>query len=265
MAAMVEFAYRFPRNAISLGSRILRVLVWVTGHLALAIRCVYACQILVFHRFNVALPAAYGYFNPLTFLVALGVSVDRTIAIQGPCFPGIWGALRAFIHPQDRPARVLRNFSLALSIGPVQGYVSGVGLPASLSAVLAPTLINLSLLLMLAAVVFAYFDFPAQQPSLVVRLVGLTLVILLAVIGMSDLYNANVAEKRWFVKGLAAILSAQPDVDLVGRGRKRRRSRRDGPPCSKIPRARSCCRPSTTWLKGWSRCTPRSRGASCAR
>jgi signal transduction histidine kinase/HAMP domain-containing protein len=199
MAAMVEFAHRFPQNATSLASRLVRAIAWGAGLVALAMGCGYAFQILALHQFTAALPSFYAYFNPLSFLIALGVSISRTIAIQGERSPGVLGALRSFIHPQSRPARLLRNFSLALSIGLVQGYVSGVGLPASFPTALGPTLIILSLLLMLAAVVYATFDFPAQQPSLVVRLVGLTLVTTLAILGIVALDNTNLLD-GWIVE-----------------------------------------------------------------
>ena len=198
MAAMVEFAFRFPQDTASLASRLVRALAWGAGLLALAIASGNAYPILVQRQYTLSLPAAFNYLNPLTFLFAIGVSIYRTVAIQTARPTGILGALRLFVHPQGRPARLLRNFSLALSIGLVQGYVSGIGLPASAPAILVPTLINLSLLLMLAAVVYASFDFPAQQPSLVVRLAGLTLVTVLAIFGTVDLFHADQVE-QWIV------------------------------------------------------------------
>ena len=215
MAAMIEFAYRYPQNATSVGSRLVRALTLAASLGALALGFGYTVRCLALHTFIPKLPLAYGYLNPATFLLALGVSIFRTIAIQSGRAPGWLGALKAFFRPQERPARLLRNFSLALSIGLVQGVVSAVGLPGIFPASLGLILINLSLLLMLAAVVYASFDFTPQQPSLVVRLAGLTLVTLQAVLGMVALYNSNLTQ-RWIVDRNASILENTREALLAG-------------------------------------------------
>jgi signal transduction histidine kinase len=216
MAAMVEFACRFPQNATTLASRVVRGLSWGVSLVALGISGGNAVQILALHNFSASIPVGYWLLNPLTFLVALGVSVYRTVAIQPERLPGLTGAWSAFFRPQNRPARVLRNFSMALSIGLVQGIVSGVGLPGIFPSILGPILINLSLLLMLAAVVYASFDFTAQQPSLVVRLVGLSLVPLLAVLGVIAIYDAYLTA-GWIVDQNASIVENTQKALHAGR------------------------------------------------
>jgi signal transduction histidine kinase len=205
MAAMVEFAYRFPYKATSVGSRLVRVLTLTASLAALTFSFYYAVQVLAFHNYFVEFPTAYGYLNPLTFLVALGVSAYRTISMQTKRSHSVWGVIDAFVHPQDRPARLMRNFSLALSIGLVQGIASGIGLPDFFPPLVSVILINLSLLLMLVAVVYASFDFTARQPSLVVRLVGLSLVTLLTVLGVIGLYNSNLT-MGWILDRNASVV-----------------------------------------------------------
>jgi signal transduction histidine kinase len=215
MAAMVEFAYRYPQPSTSTASRLIRTLTLGASLVALAYSLYYACRILIWHAFGPLIPDFYWLLNPLTFLIALGVSVYRTISIQNGRRPGALGALRAFMRPRERPARLLRNFSLALSIGLVQGIVSGLGLPGFFPPLSGTFLINLSLLLMLAAVVYASFDFTDPQPSLVVRLVGLSLVTLLAVLGVLSLYNTKLT-LGWIQERNSSILENTRDVLSAG-------------------------------------------------
>ena len=66
---------------------------------------------------------------------------------------------------------MLRNFSLALSLGLLQGLASGFSAAGLVPLPLDVYAIGFSLLLMVAAIVYATFEHADQQPSLIVKLV----------------------------------------------------------------------------------------------
>ena len=111
----------------------------------------YAFRTLVNHTFELSVPEIYWFLNPLTFLIALGVSYRRTIYIdQQTRKPGMKvSALRSLLNPGSRQARVMRNYTMALSLGLIQGVVSGLGSVGLVSTVAGTYILNLSLLLMI--------------------------------------------------------------------------------------------------------------------
>ncbi|NMB89020.1 MAG: HAMP domain-containing protein, partial [Chloroflexi bacterium] len=94
--------------------------------------------------------------------------------------------------------------------------VSGGGMAGLFPALPCDMLINLSLLLMLAAIVYALFDITDQQPSLVVRLAGLALVTLLAILGMAGIYNVDLMS-TWVVEQTQAVVEDTRAAIRAGR------------------------------------------------
>ncbi|MCE1253271.1 MAG: HAMP domain-containing protein [Anaerolineae bacterium] len=191
MAVMIEFIFQFPRNDRSLFSILTRGLAWIMGIVSLIFCFIYGYQILLAENFAFKIPDVFPLMNPLSFVLALSLSIYRTISLQKWRPRGMMGIFEVLIWPQNRPARLMRNFSLALSIGTIQGVASLVHFDL-LPGVNNMVLINLSMLIMLVAVVYASFDITARQPSLVVRLVGLSLVTLLAVLSVADMYSTPI-------------------------------------------------------------------------
>ena len=159
----------------------------------------YLWRVMFGHIFNPGMPEYYLWLNPITFLMSLVLSIRQTIQLQPARTRGITGSVRAFIHPQTRPAYFMRNFSLAISIGLIQGFVSGYPSLFAHSILAIPIIINISLLLMITAIVYASFDFTYRQPSLVVRLAGLSLVTFLAVLGVIGIYLVE-STTGWLVQ-----------------------------------------------------------------
>jgi len=216
MAAMMAFVYHYPQRVQSLEARLAEMFAVGTSLIALAVSLSHACPILIQHTFKSSVPDAFWFLNPLTFLVALGVCVQRTIAVQrdqSPSAVNRWqSAWSAFRHPQGHQARLLRNFSLALSLGLIQGLASGFDLTGAFPSWLIAVLINLSLLLTMVAIVYASFDLTAQQPSLIVRLVGLSLVTLLGILGMFGMFDANQAADWGYARTRADVATVRRAV-----------------------------------------------------
>jgi signal transduction histidine kinase len=207
MAAVIEFGYHYPERVRSLEAYLARVFAITVSGVALAISLTYAYQILIRQAFQATVPGAYWLLNPLTFVAAVAVGLRRTLAVQrNPAYqqPGvIWRAVwHALWQPQGSHARLLRNFSLALSLGLIQGLVTAFNF--LLPGWLAIWLLNLSLLLMLVAVVYASLDLPPQPPGLVVRLVGLSLITLLGLLVVAGIANFQQADAEVSARTRAA-------------------------------------------------------------
>jgi len=196
MAAMILFVYHFPDQDRSLVTRLALLFGIGASVIALGYSVYFAYQILIQRAFDLQAPAIYSFLMPLAFLVALVVSVRRTIRVHKKalgCSEDWQHALLALVRPQDRRARVLRNFSLALSLGLLQGLASGLSAAGLVPLPLDVYAIGFSLLLMVVAIVYATFEHADQQPSLIVKLVGFSLVTLLAILGAVGLFETHAA------------------------------------------------------------------------
>ena len=88
----------------------------------------------------------------------------------------------------------------------IQGVVSILDPLVAFPSMLAALLINLSFSLMFVVVVYSVFDLTDEQPRLVIRLVGLSLVTVLGISGVVGMYTFNMASE-W--------VNAQAHADLV--------------------------------------------------
>ncbi len=205
MAAMILFTYHFPEKDRTLVPRLAVLFGAGTSVIALVYSLYFAYQIFVNQAFDLKLHPVYPFLMALTFLVALGVTIRRTIHVhkktddrrlalqQGKARSGRQHTFSALRQPQDRYVRVLRNFSVALSLGLLQGVVSGLSMTGLTSLPLEVYAIGFSLLVMVIAIVYATFEHADQQPSLIVKLVGLSLVTMLAILGAVGLFEIHAA------------------------------------------------------------------------
>ena len=179
----------------------------MVGLAALSISLFYAGQFLVNHGTALWTPPSFFWMlNPIISLVALGVCLRRTLAVQSEQQPDGRRALSAFWRPRNRPVRLLRNFSFGLLLGMIQGVVSNLDSLIAFPGMLAALLINLSFSLMFVVIVYSVFDLTDEQPRLVIRLVGLSLVTVLGMSGVVGMYTFNMASE-W--------VNAQIRADLV--------------------------------------------------
>jgi len=197
MAGVIVFVYHYPQEVNSLEARLVCFFAVLVGLAALSASLFYAGRFLANHGAALwAPPAAFWMLNPVMSLAALGICLRRTLAVQSIRQPGGWrGFLSAFWQPQSRAARLLRNFSFAVLVGMVQGIVSLLDSFVLFPAMLAALLINLSFSLMFVVVVYSVFDLTNQQPRLVVRLVGLSLVAVLGISGIVGMCSVNMASE----------------------------------------------------------------------
>ncbi|HPL27532.1 MAG TPA: histidine kinase [Anaerolineae bacterium] len=189
MAAIIGFIYHYPQRDRSLGSRLALLFGIGTAVLACAYSAWYAVQILVRQTFSLRVHPAYPLLMPLAFLVALCSALSRTLCVhKQTCQVSRPGRTRAsgwraaLLHPHGQ-ARVLRNFALGLSLGLLQGLASGLAMAGLLPTPRDVYAIGLSLLVMIVALVYAIWNQATRQPSLTVKLIGFSLVTLLAVLG----------------------------------------------------------------------------------
>jgi signal transduction histidine kinase len=209
-ACMVFFAYAYPTRLHTAEARLMRFIAAGLTISALAIGFYYAAQGLFFNRPGQPIAEYFWLFNPLTFLLALLAGLRRTYLLQAPFETGTFSLRRIFIHPPLRTARLMRNFTLAMSIGLIQGLVS---LPiTSISAYLGQPMlvacIVLSMELMVAALVYASFELTPQQPSLVTRLVGLTLVTVLVLLGSFGIFQVYQSAGWIIQQNISAIVQS---------------------------------------------------------
>lgn len=197
MAGVIEFAYLYPKKVLSLEARLALIFAIFISLAALSTSLLYACQFVVNHGTAMwEISPIFSTLNPITSLIALSVCLRRTLVVQSEQQLGGWRAsLSAFWRPQSRQVRLLRNFSFAVSVGMIQGIVSSLGSSIPLPGMLAILLINLSFSLMFVVFVYSVFDLTNEQPRLVVRLVGLSLVTVLGISGIVGMYAVNMASE----------------------------------------------------------------------
>lgn len=187
-AGVIAFTYHYPRKIDSLEARLVVGLAGLAAVAALLASMLHILRyVLNTGAISWSLPAL---LNPLMSVATLVVVIRRAMSEQ----PGF--SLSAFWRPASRPVRLLRNFSVAMMIGMVQGIVTVLDSLAIFIPVVLPLLINLSFSLMFVMIVYAVFDLTDEQPRLVVRLVGLSLVVVLGIAGIVGMFVFGLAN-RW--------------------------------------------------------------------
>ena len=208
MAGVIFFAYQYPQKVNSWEARLLCGFAVLVGLAAVFISLVYAWRFVWTRGTNLwPLPPGFWNLNPVTALVAVGVGLRRTLVLQSELGSGGWRtSLSAFWRPASRAVRLLRNFTFGVGVGMIQGLVSVLDAYLTFPPYLAPLLLNLSLSLMFVVVVYSAFDLTDEQPRLVVRLVGLSLVTVLALAGLVGMFTFGLASES---------VNAQIHLDLA--------------------------------------------------
>ncbi len=198
MSGMMIFAYCYPQKVNSFEARLVHILGISINLIALFASLAYAVQFIVTQAAVPWMaPSAFLIFNGVVSLLALVACLYRLLSLQAEELSTGWrGALSAFWQPQTRPIRLLRNFTFALFSGMFQGIAPVFSRFIDLPAEFAPLMINLSFSLMLIIIVYAIFDITTEQPRLVVRLVGLSLVTVLGLSGIVGMY-AHIMANEW--------------------------------------------------------------------
>lgn len=198
--ALVRFAYNFPRmTRPRAANRVSAVLVVLTAAgavyaVAYAVRAVTQVRALygdvppVAPLFYLLMPAAIAIVTAV--FIVRAVETARAGATDRSRYEGWRGALRALISPPDRTSHAQRNFALAVVLGTVQAGASF--LAAYMYTPLAMASISLGALVALAAILLVYLNSAMEPHSLVVRLMGITLVCLLGVLTLVGQTSINV-------------------------------------------------------------------------
>jgi len=214
MAGVIVFAYHYPRKVNSLEAHLVRFFAVLVGLAALSTSLFYAGQFLVNHGTALWTPPSFFWMlNPIISIVALGVCLRRTLAVQSEQQSSDRRALTAFWRPRSGPARLLRNFSFGIFLGMIQGVVSILDPLVAFPSMLAALLINLSFSLMFVVVVYSVFDLTDEQPRLVIRLVGLSLVTVLGISGVVGMYTFNMASEWVNAQAHADLAMAQQALE----------------------------------------------------
>ncbi|MHB8086709.1 MAG: GAF domain-containing protein [Anaerolineaceae bacterium] len=202
IAVVILLAYRYPQPVKSLEARLLSSFAALVALAALFFSLYYALQFFFTRGAAMSpLPAFFWILNPLISVLAVLVCLRRTFMLQSSLRTGGWrDTLSALWRPAIRPVRLLRNFSLTVAVGMVQGLVSALDVVIQFPPMLASLLINLSLGLMFVVLVYSIFDLTDEQPRLIVRLVGLSLVTVLGIAGIVGTYTFDLASESVYAQ-----------------------------------------------------------------
>lgn len=165
----------------------------------------YAYQILVRHSFDLGLHPYYPFLMGFVILVTLALAMRRTIVVHNVAveLAGEDSERRsraarigeALLRPQ-KLAQPHRNLCLALALGLSQAVGSALGMSGVITAPLEVLIIGLSLLALSVVLVYTSWDHVTRQPGLIVKLIGLSLVTILAILGVVGLYAIHSAAAR---------------------------------------------------------------------
>lgn len=205
MAAVIGFLYHYPQAEVqrrAVETRLATGFGYGAALLALGYSAWYAYQVLRNHSFQIELDPNYPYFMGLVILITLGLAVRRTIVVHraasassdaaGERSGRADSALAAFLRP-NKEARAHRNVVIALILGLTQGIASAFGVNGWLPSPYDVLIIGLALLALSVTLIYTSWNHLQRQPSLIVKLIGLSLVTLLAVLGSVGLFEVHAA------------------------------------------------------------------------
>lgn len=211
---LVRFAYSFPNRDRSSEAR------WVTGFFGLGVGLAFGWTMTASWGFGdqpdaFQIASEFWLLMPLAILLTVGVFLRRMVVLArvgesleteflptpgmpqiraknsvSPVIPGVWSILR---HPPTPAAVAQRNFALATLTGLIQALGS-VAFPYGLNHLFpAETFIGVGTLLTIALLLLAYLNATARQSTLIVKMVGASMIVLLSVLGAMGIQVLNTA------------------------------------------------------------------------
>lgn len=214
---LIGYTYHYPRNDQPREARLLMAGFSLVALIAFAYNIYFAYDII-----STAQPRStsdyFGLLMPVSLLFGIFIIARR--AVHFADIPSTGGSaalplvLRALWRPPNPSVFVLRNFALALAVGLIQAVASA----EFVTGVLNIHFIAIGAILGISAIALAYFTHAPEPVSFMVKLVGISLVALLIVLGISgvNLIETRKAQQRQLVQDIAdtaltaALLTNQP-------------------------------------------------------
>lgn len=178
MAAVIGFLYHYPQPVRSLEARLAMGAGVSLALVAAGFSLWYAYQVVIVHAFGLIIPPEYSYVMALAASLALVLTVRRLIVVRR-------------IAPER--ARAVRNVMLALLLGLTQSAASNLAFMGYLPMPIDTFIVGLSLLAMEVVLVYSTWDHVVHQPNLITKLIGLSLVTVLALLGAIGLFEVHAA------------------------------------------------------------------------
>ncbi|HNT76713.1 MAG TPA: histidine kinase [Anaerolineae bacterium] len=201
MTAMLHFIYHMPDKDDSRTARVAAVSSVSLSGIALGVNALFVYYTLTNRSFVILNPARVSFLMPLAFVTTLVAALHRTIRVQQHIVSAmpphraraaVWAAL---MRPQG-PARILRNYSLALSLGLFQGIAAFLSVQGWLPTPWSIYGIGLSLLLMATAILYTTLEYTIPHTGLSLKLIGLSLTVILIVLGGVGLLDIHAALRQ---------------------------------------------------------------------
>jgi signal transduction histidine kinase len=178
MAAVIGFLYHYPEPVRSFEARLAMGAGVSLAVAAAGFSLWYAYQVVIERTVDLIIPPGYSYLMAGAVTLALVLAVRR------------WFVVR---HTVPDRARAVRNVMLALLLGMTQSFASNLALMGYLRMPVDTFIVGLSLLAMEVVLVYSAWDHVVHQPSLINKLIGLSLVTVLALLGALGLFEVHEA------------------------------------------------------------------------
>ncbi|HMR65476.1 MAG TPA: histidine kinase [Anaerolineae bacterium] len=214
---LMGFAYHYPRNAQPREARLMLAGFSVIAAAAFAYNIYFAYDILASGQPRSA-SYPFSLLMPLALLVTILVFFRRAVhfanrtsaagrAVKLPVLRSLW-------RPTNPHGLALRNFALALSVGLIQA-VASAGL---VTGTLVIHFVAIGAILAISAIALVYLNHAPEPVSFMVKLVGLSLVMLLMALGINgvNLIESRRVEQQHLLQATtAAALTAEWHFDRL--------------------------------------------------
>ena len=178
MAAVIGFLYHYPQPVHSFEARLAMGAGVSLAVVAAGFSLWYAYQVVIERAVGLIIPPEYSYLMAIAVTLALVLAIRRWIVVR---------------HTAPERARAVRNVMLALLLGMTQSLASNLALMGYLRMPVDTFIVGLSLLAMEVVLVYSAWDHLVTQPSLITKLIGLSLVTMLALLGALGLFEVHEA------------------------------------------------------------------------
>jgi signal transduction histidine kinase len=194
MVFIAEFCFEYSPKIQTLSIRYFRHTLYIISFWAFIVSINYAVQFVITHNFQNNIPPFFWYLNPFSLLTTFIICIWRAFLFQKSSVGAKISKKALFLSLWKKPdgkARLFRNYAAAFCIGSIQGLASILGKQGTIPVSISAYLINLSLLIMAVIIVYTSFELLDHQPGLVIQFIGLTLVVLLSIMGINGMYNSH--------------------------------------------------------------------------
>lgn len=188
--ALAQFAYQIPQYDQKREARWMLAITATVALFAVGYSLDYMIRYIFFYTPGLNENQAYYLLLPIMTVFTVAIFLRRAVYYESLSDPSkkdkrlkLHGLLKALTRPQDRSAKMMRDFALAISLGLLPGIASVLKPLSFIPSWLPSYMLSTGSILAVAALALVYINSSHEQTSFIAKIMGISLVAFLLIFG----------------------------------------------------------------------------------